>query len=711
MMKAKLYLLFTFVWSTSASAQILGGEINYRCLGQNKYEAFVDLVASCSTTINTPTLYIKTPTTTFQADSVTLFGQFIEYNLTENCPGSDTCNPYKTIKHRYRGVFDLSSHSGCGFKLYIEEPTTNIATTYGNRTSFCVFTELNRCADTCRQSPQLKYYGPTIYAFNQDLIANLNMDEGILQGDSLVYTLTPALQSLTQSVSYSGSFSPMNPMTYLGFPNYNLQWPAGFRLSATDGTLLFRPTNMNQIGTVAIQVTVYKEINGVQTAVTRKQIEKHIHIQTSQANEIPQILPPYSRQVCAGVRTCIKIQTEDDDSTDTVSVQFDGLLSSGMDIVVLDTSGPHPSYEICFTPDSSQISNIPYKFLAIAKDNACPIRGQSIRSFSFFARAPVSANPITQLDSCGKLTFQLPSPNNVIWANSSVQITDSSTNTATTLSFPVDSAYLETGTHHFQIKLRNSAGCVWDAYDTFRVQGPVYPNRISSSLVFHGCIADSIQFGQMNPEPDVDYLWNDGITDPSRYMTLGPDTTILFLNSRRSFCALNDTFRFKSDSIPNPTFSAGWQDSITFKGAINFPLSQVIYLWILNDSLYLTGPSFSITGLPYDTVKVHVIATSSTCQSQDSSLVSPPLPSSLADITHPKLYPNPFSHSIFIDGKEIHGVRMYNALGQEIAVQLEQGSGKTEIIPLADLPGGVYWLRVEMEGGYYLEKVVKDVEL
>lgn len=708
MMKAKLYLLFTFLWSIPASAQILGGEINYRCLGQNKYEAFVDLVASCSTTINTPTLYVQTPSTTFQADSVTLFGQFIEYNLTENCPGSDTCNPYKTIKYRYRGVFDLSSHSGCGFKLYIEEPTTNIATTYANRTSFCVYTELNRCADTCRQSPQLKTYGPTIYAYNQDLVASFSMDEGIQAGDSLVYTLTPALVSLSQPVTYSSNATSVRPLMFFGFPNHNLQWPAGFRLSPTDGTLLFRPTIKNQIGTVAVQITIYKEINGVQTVVTRKQIEKHFQILSSQLNQIPQILPPYSKQACVGVRTCMKIDTDDDDSTDILTVQFDGLLSSGMDIVVLDTSSPHPSYEICFTPDSSQISNIPYKFMAIAKDNACPMRGQSIRSFSFFVREPVKANPITQIDSCGKLTFQLPSPNNVQWASSSVQVKDSSTNTTTPFSFPTDSAYLETGTHHFQIKLRNSAGCVWDAYDTFRVQGPVYPNRISNSLLFHGCIDDSIQFGQMNPEVDVDYLWNDGNTDPSRYMTLGPDTTILFLKSSRSFCALNDTFRFKSDSLPNPSFSAGWQDSITFKGAINFPLSQVTYLWILNGSLYQSGPSISITGLPYDTVKLHVIATSSTCQSQDSSFVSPPLPNSLADITHPKLYPNPFSHSIFIDGKEIESVRMFNALGQEIAVRLEQGSGKTELKPLVDLPAGVYWLYLETEAGYYLEKVVKE---
>lgn len=707
-MKAKLYLLFALFWSIPASAQILGGEINYRCLGQNKYEAFVDLVASCSTTISIPTIYIKTDTTTFQADRVVFVGQFVEYNMSDNCPGSDTCNPYKSIKHRYRGTFDLNNYSGCIFRIYIEEPTSNIASTYSNRNSFCVYTEFNICLDSCGESPQLKSYGPTTYAHNQDLWTSHGLNESNFPDDSFAYIFTAALENLSQSVSYSGNYSSIRPFIFFGYPNQNLSWPAGITFDKTNGTLAFRPTSINQIATVAVQISIYREINGVKTLIGTKQIEKHYQFIASPTNKVPKIRTPYSIQACVGVKTCLKVDAYDDNAGDTLKITFAGTLSPGMEIVAKDTNKAYPEYEICFTPDSSQVRSIPYLVTAIVQDNACPLRGQSIRSYSFFARAPVSANPITEIDTCGKLTFTLPSPNNVMWANSLVELKDSSTTAITPLNFPEDSVFLVEGTYYYQLKLRNAAGCQWNDHDTIRIQGPVYPARSIPSRLFRGCVDDRIQFGQMNPEFGVAYVWSDASIDPIRNMTLGPDTTTLVLSSSRAHCVLNDSFHFIADSIPSPAFTANWQDSITLSGAINFPMVQASYLWTIKDSLTFNGPTFSINNLRYDTVKVHVLATNGYCQSKDSLLVYPPLPNSLRAMASPKIYPNPFSHSIFIDGKEIQGVRMFNALGQEIEVRLEQGSGKTEVIPQNELPSGVYWLRVETEKGYYLEKVVKE---
>lgn len=708
MMKAKLYLFFTLVWSIPASAQILGGEINYRCLGQNKYEAFVDLVASCSTTISMPTIYIKTDTTTFQADSVSIFGQYVEYNISENCVGSDTCNPYKSIKHRYRGIFDLSNYSGCTFRIYIEEPTTNIASTYTNRNSFCVYTEFNTCADSCGESPELKNYGPTTYAYNQDLWTSHGMNESYFPNDSFVYSLTPALESLSQPISYSGNFSSLRPLTFFGFPNQNLQWPAGIFFDKNNGTLGFRPTSQNQIATVAVQISIFREINSVKTLIGIKQIEKHYQFITSPTNKVPEISPPYSIQACVGVKSCLKVTVFDDDAGDTLKVTFSGNLSPNMEIVTKDTSKAYPEFEICFTPDTSQVRLVPYVVTAIVQDNACPLRGQRVRTYSFFAREPLYANPIIDLDSCGKLTFVLPSPNNVHWASSSVQVKDSITGTVRSLTFPADSAYLEAGTHYFQMNLRNSYGCQLNEDDTLRIQGPVYPKHKFPSQLFQGCIDDRIQFGQMNPETDVDYLWNDGLTNPSRHMTLGPDTTVLLLNSSRSYCVLNDTFRFMSDSIPNPGFTAGWQDSITLRGAINFPLSQVNYLWTIKDSLTFFGPTFSVANLPYGNIKVSVKATHGYCQTGLTLFVSQPWPNALKDKVSPKIYPNPFSRSIFIDGKEIQEVKLFNALGQEIAVRLNGEAGLTQVSSIAELPTGVYWLMIKTEAGYFVERVVKE---
>lgn len=709
-MLKKTYLFLSLFFSLQASAQIIGAEIDYACSGNGRYEVFVYLNRYCGDSAVQPQIHCLAGSDSLLADSVMLLA--ISEPGTANLTGlpQDSCMIDTGIRRMkrycYRGVFDLDTFSACQTIFFIREPTTNFATTLNNRIWFYLSTQVNRCLAPCDASPISQNVAPLHFAQNQDLFINQAVYNPLFPQDSFHYSYDTAYENRNVPAVYIGSYYGRNWIGYWGFPNWSLTMPTGLHIDGVSGNIFFRPTQKNQKASMVVRVETYRKINGMMTPVGQKYIENGLTILSSPGNLVPKLNPPYASQACIGTKTCFTLQSDDDDVNDTTQIIIHHNPLLNLEITDM-TSTRLAKYKVCWTPDSADVRSVPYSFTAEVVDNAAPLIGRSLRGYSFFVREPVIANPVTHLDTCGKLTFTLPYPNNV-WANSSVQIKDNNTNTVTPLSFPADSVNLEVGSHYFQINLRTSYNCKLDIFDTFQVMGPIYPKRITQSRLFQGCIDDRIQFGQMNPEPDVEYLWNDGNADPFRHMTLGPDTTILFLNSSRSFCALNDTFRFVSDSIPNPGFTANWQDSITFQGGINFPLSQATYLWILNDSLYLSGPSFSITGIPFDTVQVHIIATNGHCQSRDSLIVRPPLPNSLADKTHPKLYPNPFSHSIFIDGKEIQGVRMFNALGQEIEVRLDYRYGKTEVIPVAALPTGVYWLRIETEAGYYLEKMIKD---
>ena len=65
------------------------------------------------------------------------------------------------------------------------------------------------------------------------------------------------------------------------------------------------------------------------------------------------------------------------------------------------------------------------------------------------------------------------------------------------------------------------------------------------------------------------------------------------------------------------------------------------------------------------------------------------------------IYPNPATDRVVIEGIEAAEVQVYNALGQIVKTVRDANE-----IPVADLPQGVYMLRIaDAEGRIFTEKV------
>ena len=119
-------------------------------------------------------------------------------------------------------------------------------------------------------------------------------------------------------------------------------------------------------------------------------------------NKPPKIKPPYSVSTYPGQHICININTEDEDSNDTVKIAWNkgivGAFFTNNNGHVKNASG-----EVCWTPNASHSSNIPYTFTITAIDNGCPNPASTDKVFSVLVKyIPETELAIEQLP-CGLL--------------------------------------------------------------------------------------------------------------------------------------------------------------------------------------------------------------------------------------------------------------------------------------------------------------------
>ena len=71
------------------------------------------------------------------------------------------------------------------------------------------------------------------------------------------------------------------------------------------------------------------------------------------------------------------------------------------------------------------------------------------------------------------------------------------------------------------------------------------------------------------------------------------------------------------------------------------------------------------------------------------------------------VHPNPTTDKLFVEGRDMQRVELFNTVGQYVLTQVAENMDATEI-SLADLPSGVYLLRVlTTDGAFSVQKVVK----
>lgn len=534
----KLFTLFLFLifgmaaFQEAEASHVMGSDIVYRCLGNGQYEVTLRVYRDCNG--------IQLGNTPVQARCASGSGSTINLNLPKisqrditgidaSCPIQSRCSgsfQYGVEEHVWKGVVNLSSLNCCKVILSWSECCRNGNITTGpSGQNFWTSAELDKCVSPCNSSPDFTNPPVAIICHNQDYIFNNGALDTNDQGDSLSYSLVAGKQAQGQDVTYGGSFSPTRPLTFLGSPNINLNFPAGFRLDPETGDLMFRPTKANEVGIVVIEVKEWRKINGVWTEIGVTRRDMQIIVIPCPNNKTPTIKPPYTANFCEGTNNCIDIETTDPDNGDTVVVSWNGGIP-GATFTNTNKQKRLATGKVCWTPTEADVSSIPYTFTITAKDDACPIPGQQIRAFRIYVFETPKAARNIQLLNCGYVKVDAtPNKNNYPGLKYNWVIRDSLGNTVKIIPRKSDSVRLQPGRHIVTLNLETSTPCFNSHIDTI-VVAPYVTVDIPTDTVYcvgYPMVLNAISAGGTTP---YKWSWNGSTTDTLSTYTSSPDSTV-----------------------------------------------------------------------------------------------------------------------------------------------------------------------------------------
>lgn len=539
----------------AVASDIMGADMTYRCLGNDSFEfttiVYKDCNANWTIPANTYNLFVSAIGCSFtpQTISPTLVSCV---DITPVCAGyctkcNSTCNsntsnsscsfPYGIEKLTFKAIIYLGNTSCCNFHIgYIGNSTRNTATTTCcNADLFYTYVELDRCVTPCNSSPIFTNDPVGIICAGQDFVFN-NGALDSLDGDSLSFELAPAMRAQNSQATYYGNFSYTKPLTFLGFPNANGSLPSGFHVDPISGDLAFRPTQANQIAVIVIKVIEWRKVGGAWVKVGEMRRDMQFIVINCPNNAVPEIDPPYTLNACTGQKICVDIVTDDPNTNDTVRISWNKGIR-GATFTNNNGSVKHARGEVCWTPTEADISNIPYTFTITAKDNACPVVGQSIRSFSIFVRETPKATIETKVLNCGKVALHYVPyktyPGFV--ANWAIRDANNKPVYGSANNLEYDTVFLQPGTYSVSLFFRTGTPCFEVVSDSFTVGDFVRIAVPSDTFV---CAGGSVFLDAQtwNGTSPYSHVWT-RLTDTLPYGPIGanedisvvPDTTALYV--------------------------------------------------------------------------------------------------------------------------------------------------------------------------------------
>jgi gliding motility-associated-like protein len=394
-MKKILILSFLFLSLFSKASHIAGGQITYKCLGNNVYEVKLTYFWDCnggfnpgtSQTLNVAgctnslTMVVNQSTLTpgdgIQADGLcansglTTCKKRIDYIGTITLPSA--CNNW---------VFSLGSCCRGG-------NITNI--TGGTSASYYHFATLDNTIVTCNNSPDISIGILPNFCVNQSACFNLGATEP--DGHTLSYAFISAYQTATTFVAYSAGFTGTSPI-------------AGITIDPNTGQINLTPTLIGDF-VITVQITE-RDANGniigtimrdFQVIVTNCTNQTVTCGQGSISNVTSGTVPggnANTLQICENIPFCFDVTFTDPDINDSVKISSPNIASSlpGSTMVMSYTAGVKNKVKatICWTPPAGS-SGLNTNFVLIVKDNSCPVPGTQVLNYFIDVLPATSAGP------------------------------------------------------------------------------------------------------------------------------------------------------------------------------------------------------------------------------------------------------------------------------------------------------------------------------
>ena len=588
-----LFSLSALLLSLNTSATgIVGSHVGYKAIDSVTYEVILTLYKECGTHPDTARIEIRGKssgvfTSLAHKVSVTdITGAYLGCNVKGKCNGG-TGN-YGFDKVIYIDTIDISGGGTCEFVFGYSECCRSASITSGGASSTHYnFAVVNRCYGA-NTSVQADLDPSFVIGKGGDAIFATFLGDSTDTKDSLAYKR--GYLHTAYSTKIGGLFPP--PLSFIGFPNPGLSYPAGFHFDGVTGEYGFRATVQNQVGVFCTEAKEYRRVGGVLREVGLTRLE-HIVIVDSIINKIP-IIKGRSTVACTNQEICIELETEDGDKTDSTFLTFIGAPKNA--IITYGVDKRLATAKLCWTPTEDDISNIPKQFAVVVGDNSCVVPARTSRNFS-----------ITTRPSPDSSTFEIASKTPQC-SSAEIKLNVKNTNSLHGLNFYYASENNFSGAHggdsarlyfkgngwkKFHISLSTSTPCTYIHTDSVFIT-PQYSLQFNTKKDTAVCIGDSVELFTypINGNAPYKYSW----TRDNPYIPVDSNVFKTIVDRKKNFRAFvsdsNYCYGF-TDTVfltpnPIPVINAGLNDSVC--------PNEVFNLTATHDSTIQT-PHFSWKGL------------------------------------------------------------------------------------------------------------------
>ncbi|HEY0031265.1 MAG TPA: PKD domain-containing protein [Bacteroidia bacterium] len=486
------------------ASHIAGGEITYTCLGGNQYEINLNLFVDClgfnpgpSQTINFISSCGGSATLNVPVSPATING----LEISQLCPSAlanSTCNggtlPGMWL-FSYTGIVTLAPPCDT-WTMSWALCCRNTAMTNVSSYDYYIEATLNSATALCNSSPQFTAQ-PIPYVCIGQVV---NYSYGVIEpdGDSLFYSLIPALDSAGVSVTYNAGYSGTSPIP-------------GITINSTTGLVTFTPALLGNF-VVAILVQEY-DSNGDLVGSVMRDIQ---FIVQSCTNVVPPSTGgaitsfsgnavqtgPYSIEMCAG--NCFNFTATYTDSDAADSLTYISNITAALPGATVTAAGINPlvlDIDWC-SPAGTAGQNL--TFTITIQDGACPIQGQQVFVYNVNILDATTASPDVAI--CGAQTAALDAYGGSIfnWSVISGPPMTPSNFSCNPCSSPVASP---SATTSYQVVSNLSGTC--DNIDTVTVfVAPSFTYTVTQSST-SSCLQDPVQLDvtALSPAGAYTFLW------------------------------------------------------------------------------------------------------------------------------------------------------------------------------------------------------------
>lgn len=399
------------------ASHVPGGNITYECLGNNQYLITLTLFEDCGTAFETNAdepITISNDCGYTTVTSASLTNTVFQQEVSQLCLGQigqSECNGGTlpgVYMHQWQGVVTLPgdcdswtfSYSSC-----CRNTSTNAASSSAN---YYWESVLNSTTAPCNSSPVITGQPIPYNCVNQPVTYNFGVYEP--DGNTLVYSLIPAMTSSTGSITYNTGYSGAAPIP-------------GISVDPNTGEVTFTPTTIGNY-IVAVLIEEY-DSNGNLVGSIIQDFQFEIISCAGNSNPSPPTggvtnvtgtgfsTGPNDVQLCEGDNICFDV-TFTDSATDSI------YLSSNLANVFPNGTFTQTSWigsataTICFTvPGGSN----PFSVISInANDNSCPVVGVSSMSVGVTVVSSTTAGADVTMCLGAGVQLQASGGSNFTWS-------------------------------------------------------------------------------------------------------------------------------------------------------------------------------------------------------------------------------------------------------------------------------------------------------